>query len=173
MTVYSKKFAVPEWGFLILFPQSLSPLAETVVFFFQSFLSACSPSVKWVFNKKEKQSVVSVHSECMSSSTAGKKVKMRWSNTHALRAHMFRDETFVCLSTLYVMILLISGVFEIFNLVSSNSYRPCYNKFKKQHIRQVCYLYFEIKSLCIRTGDYLFFLHRFCPLLTDPIDLFI
>ena len=67
--------------------------------------------MKWEFDKKEKQSVVSVHSECMSSSTAGKKVKMRWSNTCALRAHMFRDETFVCLSTPYVMILLISGVF--------------------------------------------------------------
>ena len=67
--------------------------------------------MKWEFDKKEKQSVVSVHSECMSSSTAGKKVKMRWSNTCALRAHMIRDETFVCLSTPYVMILLISGVF--------------------------------------------------------------
>ena len=96
--------------------------------------------------------MVSVHSECMSSLTAGKKVKMRWSNTRTLRAHMFRDETFVCLSTPYVMILLISGVFEIFNLVSSNSYQPCCNKFKKRHIRQVCYLYFEIKSLCIQTG---------------------
>ena len=32
--------------------------------------------MKWEFDKKEKQSVVSVHSECMSSSTAGKKVKM-------------------------------------------------------------------------------------------------
>ena len=29
-----KKFVVPERGFLILFPQSLSPLAETVVYFF-------------------------------------------------------------------------------------------------------------------------------------------
>ena len=29
--------------------------------------------MKWEFDKKEKQSVVSVHSECMSSSTAGKK----------------------------------------------------------------------------------------------------
>ena len=32
VAVYSKKFVVPERGFLILFPQSLSPLAETVVF---------------------------------------------------------------------------------------------------------------------------------------------
>ena len=32
-----QKFAVPERGFLILFPQSLSPLAETVVYFFSKF----------------------------------------------------------------------------------------------------------------------------------------
>ena len=35
VAVYSKKFVVPERGFLILFPQSLSPLAETVVYFFK------------------------------------------------------------------------------------------------------------------------------------------
>ena len=37
VAVYSKKFVVPERGFLILFPQSLSPLAETVVYFFLKF----------------------------------------------------------------------------------------------------------------------------------------
>ena len=35
VAVYSKKFVVPERGFLILFSQSLSPLAETVVYFFK------------------------------------------------------------------------------------------------------------------------------------------
>ena len=58
--------------------------------------------------------MVSVHSRCVDSSTGGKKVKRvarrSWSNTRALRVHMFRDETFVCLSTLRVLIILISGV---------------------------------------------------------------
>lgn len=53
--------------------------------------------------------MVSVHTRCVDSSTGGKKVKS-WSNTRALRVHMFRDETFVCLSTLRVLIILISGV---------------------------------------------------------------
>ena len=34
-SLLQKKFVVPERGFLILFPQSLSPLAETVVYFFK------------------------------------------------------------------------------------------------------------------------------------------
>ena len=57
--------------------------------------------------------MVRVHPMCVDSSIAGKKANSKKEleqYTHALWVHMFRDGNFVCLSTLRVMIVLISGV---------------------------------------------------------------
>ena len=53
--------------------------------------------------------MVSVHTRCVDSSTGGKKVKELEQYTRSTGTHV-RDETFVCLSTLRVLIILISGV---------------------------------------------------------------